>query len=611
MTIVSAPAAAAAPLLALACPTADVPHGLAAAARLLLPHLERGQRIDAARCAPPWSAPSAAPMRPAPGTGRPPTTPARPRRSCSCASSAPPCAPTPRRPRRVLADAGQGRGSAAHAYAPLRGEPGAAAVLDADRARLRRRHGGRAHARPISCSSPRPGPGCSPSSPSSPAPARPERARRDPRRTARPALSRRLRSPGTTPPTSTTISTAALRPSVVLMNPPFSVAAHVDGAVADAALRHVASALARLADGGRLVAITGASLSPDNPAWRDAFVRLQERGRVVFSAAIDGRVYARHGTTIETRLTVIDRRAGRRSERHFRLRRAWRPMRPRCSPGSLQHVPPRLPVDGASLVRGRLRASSLSAPSPHLRHAPRRARRRRSSPPAPSSPTRPSTGRRPRTAASPRRSTKATRCSRSASPARSRIRRGSCSRPRWPRSRRPSPPTGRTCRPTSSPTACCPTPSSRASSMPARPMPAISPDRGRSTRPSMSSRPRPTTPRTPCASGAAGSSATAPAPARAARSPASSSTTGCKGRRRAVWISKSDKLIEDAQRDWSALGQERLLITPLARFRQGTPIRLEQGILFTTYATLRTDAREERVSRVQQIVDWLGRTSTE
>jgi len=79
-----------------------------------------------------------------------------------------------------------------------------------------------------------------------------------------------------------------------------------------------------------------------------------------------------------------------------------------------------------------------------------------------------------------------------------------------------------------------------------------------------------------------------------------------KGRRRAVWISKSDKLIEDAQRDWSALGMERLLVTPLARFRQGSPIRLEQGILFATYATLRTDAREERVSRVRQIVDWLG-----
>ena len=80
-----------------------------------------------------------------------------------------------------------------------------------------------------------------------------------------------------------------------------------------------------------------------------------------------------------------------------------------------------------------------------------------------------------------------------------------------------------------------------------------------------------------------------------------------KGRRRAVWVSKSDKLIEDAQRDWSALGQERLLVTPLSRFRQGTPIRLSQGILFTTYATLRSDERGSKVSRVRQIVDWLGK----
>src|SRR3546814_6041963 len=33
-----------------------------------------------------------------------------------------------------------------------------------------------------------------------------------------------------------------------------------------------------------------------------------------------------------------------------------------------------------------------------------------------------------------------------------------------------------------------------------------------------------------------------------------------KGRRRAVWLSMSDRLLEDAQRDWSALGQERLQI---------------------------------------------------
>jgi hypothetical protein len=79
-----------------------------------------------------------------------------------------------------------------------------------------------------------------------------------------------------------------------------------------------------------------------------------------------------------------------------------------------------------------------------------------------------------------------------------------------------------------------------------------------------------------------------------------------KGRHRAVWVSKSDKLIEGAQRNWSAVGQERLLVKPLSRFRQGTPIRLAEGILFTTYATLRSDARDEKVSRVRQIVEWLG-----
>ena len=91
------------------------------------------------------------------------------------------------------------------------------------------------------------------------------------------------------------------------MNPPFSAMANVAGRMADAALRHIASALARLADGGRLVAITGANFGPDTPAWRDAFVRLQERGRIVFTAAIDGAVYAKHGTTIDTRLIVIDK----------------------------------------------------------------------------------------------------------------------------------------------------------------------------------------------------------------------------------------------------------------------------------------------------------------
>ena len=50
------------------------------------------------------------------------------------------------------------------------------------------------------------------------------------------------------------------------------------------------------------------------------------------------------------------------------------------------------------------------------------------------------------------------------------------------------------------------------------------------------------------------------------------------GRRKALWVSKSDKLLEDAQRDWSALGQERLLVTPLSRFAQVRAIPLAEGI---------------------------------
>jgi hypothetical protein len=38
----------------------------------------------------------------------------------------------------------------------------------------------------------------------------------------------------------------------------------------------------------------------------------------------------------------------------------------------------------------------------------------------------------------------------------------------------------------------------------------------------------------------------------------------------------------------------------------GRPITLPEGVLFTTYATLRSDDRGEKVSRVRQIVEWLG-----
>ncbi len=393
-------------------------------------------------------------------------------------------------------------------------------------------------------------------------------------------------------------------PSVVLMNPPFSALANVDRQMAGAALRHISSALARLKEGGRLVAITGASCAPDNPSWAEHFVRLQERGRVVFSAAIDGAVFAKHGTTIDTRLTVIDR-----------LPAADPTIFP-ASPGMApdvatllgwvtQLVPSRLPIAAP--------VSVSSAVRPMIVRAPRVVAARPAPLPAKTSEPevlelayetvewKPLEGRSLTEALYEEYGLQSIRI---------------------PDSR------------------VHPTKLVQSAAMASVPPP----------KPSY----RPHLPARIIASGLlsdaqlesviqAGEAhggrlagfwtvdetfdnvSAAPDDAENAvqfrRGWFLGDGTGAgkgrqvagilldnwlKGRRRAVWVSKSDKLIEDAQRDWSALGQERLLVTPLSRFRQGAPVRLGEGILFTTYATLRSDARDEKVSRVRQIVDWLG-----
>ena len=100
----------------------------------------------------------------------------------------------------------------------------------------------------------------------------------------------------------------AITPSVIVMNPPFSAAQHVNGKFRKATSQHVLSALARLAPSGRLVVITGESFAPKTKSHQSTFRSIGEVADVVFSAAIAGKVFARHGTSIDTRLTVIDKR---------------------------------------------------------------------------------------------------------------------------------------------------------------------------------------------------------------------------------------------------------------------------------------------------------------
>jgi hypothetical protein len=76
------------------------------------------------------------------------------------------------------------------------------------------------------------------------------------------------------------------------------------------------------------------------------------------------------------------------------------------------------------------------------------------------------------------------------------------------------------------------------------------------------------------------------------------------GRRRALWISENAMLIEDARRDWQAVGGLALDILPQSQWKLQEPITVSEGILFTTYATLRSN--KDGRSRLDQLLYWLG-----
>src|SRR3546814_9632675 len=78
----------------------------------------------------------------------------------------------------------------------------------------------------------------------------------------------------------------------------------------------------------------------------------------------------------------------------------------------------------------------------------------------------------------------------------------------------------------------------------------------------------------------------------------------CSSVRRHIWLCDSSALIEDARRDWQALGGTPLDLQPLGRVRPGAGIEIGDSILFASYATLRSEAGGER--RVDQILTWLG-----
>ena len=415
---------------------------------------------------------------------------------------------------------------------------------------------------------------------------------------------------------------SAVCPTAVIMNPPFSATPGVHRIRHDADLRHLRSAFSMLPPGGRLVAVTSANCLPGDSDWNDAFARLDPPARVVFTMAVDGRVYARRGTGFDTRLTVLDRadRPGIEVDPHARAATAGELL-----DAVIVRVPPRLPVEVRTAGAAPARDLFGHAAAPR-QSKPKSISGSKSATPAhewgPVSELTVETG-----------------TADSATDARAA---GSGPYEPW----RPGA--------VRVPGAVVhPTPLVQSAAMAAVPHPTPSyrpmlPDRvvtdgllsdaqlesvvlaGQTHEGHLAARYRigsgwETVQR--CGDEDVDNAAltddgeTLSAPVRFRRGWMLGDGTGCgkgrqvaaiildgwlRGRKRALWLSQSDKLLEDARRDWTALGGREDDLIPLGDFRQGAEIPRSDGILFTTYATLRSPSRQGRPSRLDQIVGWLA-----
>ena len=85
-----------------------------------------------------------------------------------------------------------------------------------------------------------------------------------------------------------------------------------------------------------------------------------------------------------------------------------------------------------------------------------------------------------------------------------------------------------------------------------------------------------------------------------------------RGRKRAIWVSVSADLLEDARRDLTDLGAPKIAVRSLTEFNVNDAIDggrkpMKKGVLFVTYAALRgvgKAAGGAKVTRLEQIIAW-------
>ena len=424
-----------------------------------------------------------------------------------------------------------------------------------------------------------------------------------------------------------------VKPTVVLMNPPFSVSPGVARRRHDADLNHLRSACAMLPPGGRLAAVTSAHCVPGDRAWSRAFERMDPPARVAFSVAIDGRAYARRGTSFHSRLTVLDRDPDGRAGVPVDAR-AFVADAASLLAALTAKVPPRLPLGPRPVAPGATFDLFDPAAAPIRRpSAPKTAPK-----PAPKAAPAPT---------KPRAFGPVAELRYEAGPFEGDAGDATAAGPFEP---------WRPCTVRIDGATAHPTPLVQSGAMAAVPHPRpayrpMLPERvvsegllsdaqlesvvlaGQAHEGRLSAlyrigegwetvrrvdgeRERPVD-----AGPGADANERLSAPVRLRKGWMLGDGTGCgkgrqvaalildqwlRGRKRALWLSQSDKLLEDARRDWTALGGAEGDVIALAKVRQGAEIPQSEGILFATYATLRSPARQGKRSRLEQVVGWLA-----